>query len=105
RAGWPFELSVNVLVSHCYLLFGGLVGVVSRYMQELASQMRRESERVITLEDCRLAACSIESAGHPQFAAFYESSVTPAALAAARSHVLDTNLMSLPRSRMLGGTE
>lgn len=105
RAGWPFELGVNELVSHCYLLSGGLVGVVSRYMQELASQMRRESERVITLEDCRLAACSIESAGHPQFAAFYESSVTPAALAAAHSHVLETNLMSLPRIRMPGGTE
>lgn len=104
HSGWPFALDFKELVLQCYLLSGGLVGVVSRFAQELASQMRHEGAREITLEDCRAAASSIESAGHPDFAAFYETDVSPAALNAAHCHVLEINGMPIPRYVQDGGT-
>lgn len=95
REGWPFEVPLNELVMECYLLSGGLVGVLSRFMQELASQMRGEQPRVITLSDCQSAAESIESAGHPDFPAFSEIDVTAVALHAAHGYVLESNAMSI----------
>jgi hypothetical protein len=104
RGGWPFGLDFSDLVLQCYLLSGGLVGVLSRFMQELASQLRGETARAITIEDCRAAAKSIESAGHPDFLAFQASDVSPIALNAAHGCVLETNSMSMPQYTQ-GGRE
>lgn len=97
RSGWPFELSLNDLVLQCYLLTGGLIGVLSRFVQELASQLRRERPRPITIEDCRAASDSVESAGHPDFPAFSGSDISPVALHAAHGYVLESNTMSIPQ--------
>lgn len=99
RAGWSIDLAFKDLVLHCYLLSGGVVGVVSRFMQELASQMRRKQVRPITLEDCRAAAGNIEGMNHPMFSAFYEEEVSAAALHAVHAHVLEMNAMALPEIR------
>jgi len=95
--GWPIELPLKLLVTQCYLLTGGLVGVLSKFMQELASQLRYEARRPLTMEDCRLAAGAIEAAGHPDFPAFVRSEVSPIELTTAHAYVLDTNGMSMNR--------
>lgn len=94
-AGWPIELPFQELVTQTYLLDGGLIGILSRFMQELASQMAYESPRPLTLDDCRSAARAIRSAGHPDFPAFERSDVTPVELNLAHAHVLETNGMSV----------
>ncbi|MET3108343.1 hypothetical protein AAKU58_003185 [Oxalobacteraceae bacterium GrIS 1.18] len=95
--GWPINLPMQTLVTQCYLLTGGLIGVLSRFMQELASQMAYESPRILTLRDCQSAAESIESAGHPDFPAFFKDDVSPVELTAAHAYVLETNGMSIRR--------
>ena len=103
ETGWSIDLPMQVLVLQCYLLSGGLIGVLSRFMQELASQMAYESPRALTLEDCRSAASAIESAGHPDFPGFEKVDVTPIELNLAHAHVLDTNNMSVRRIVSLQG--
>ncbi|MFT4063328.1 TniB family NTP-binding protein [Paraburkholderia sp.] len=92
--GWPIELPLKLLVTQCYLLTGGLVGVLSKFMQELASQLRYEAPRPLTMEDCRLAAGAIQAAGHPDFPAFVRSEVSPIELTTAHAYVLETNGMT-----------
>lgn len=92
--GWPIELPLKLLVTQCYLLTGGLVGVLSKFMQELASQLRYEVPRPLTMEDCRLAAGAIQAAGHPDFPAFVRSEVSPIELTTAHAYVLETNGMT-----------
>ncbi|RQS61246.1 ATP-binding protein [Burkholderia sp. Bp8963] len=92
--GWPIELPLKSLVPQCYLLTGGLVGVLSKFMQELASQLRYEAPRPLTIADCRLAAGAIQAAGHPDFPAFVRSEVSLIELTAAHAYVLETNGMA-----------
>ena len=89
RAGWPIEVSTDILVLHCYLLSGGLIGVVSRFMQRLAYEFQFESTpRVFTFADCRRALAGFEPAGSPLYPAFTREEVTPQELAAAHACVL-----------------
>lgn len=68
--GYPIELPASALTYQCYLLSGGLVGVLSRFMQELASQMAYEAPRTLTFADCQAAAHAIEAAGPAHLRAF-----------------------------------
>lgn len=95
EAGWPIDLKLDTLVPQCYLLSGGLIGVLSRFMQELASQMVYEQPRSLTLEDCHAAASAIEAAGHPDFPAFKRADASAIELNLAHAHVLETNSMSV----------
>ncbi len=97
EAGWPIELPLESLVLHCYLLSGGLVGVLSRFVQELACQLDYESPRPLTLNDCQFAASGIEAAGHPDFPAFEKAEVSAVELNAAHAHVLETNGLAVRR--------
>ncbi|MDY7786951.1 TniB family NTP-binding protein [Burkholderia ubonensis] len=92
--GWPIELPLKLLVTQCYLLTGGLVGVLSKFMQELASQLRYEAPRPLTIEDCRLAAGAIHAAGHPDFPAFAKLEASLIELTTAHAYVLETNGMT-----------
>jgi hypothetical protein len=105
RSGWPIDLAFKDLVLHCYLLSGGTIGVLSRFMQELASQLRRKRVRPITLEDCRSAVGNIEGVNHPRFSAFYEDEVSAAALHAVHAHILEINGMAMPQHEEAGRTE
>lgn len=96
-SGWPIDLTLQLLVAQCYLLSGGLIGVLSRFMQELASQLAYESHRVVTFDDCKAAARAIESAGHPDFPAFEKFEVSAVELNLAHAHVLETNNMTVCR--------
>ena len=97
EADWPIDVPLSSLVPQCYLLSGGLIGTVSRLMQELASQVAYERPRALTWDDCLVAASAIEAAGHPDFPAFGKTEVAAVEMTAAHAYVLETNGMSVQR--------
>jgi hypothetical protein len=103
EAGWALDVPLNALVPQCYLLSGGLIGIVSRFMQELASQVAYEGPRALTWDDCVVAASAIEAAGHPDFPAFAKAEVAAVEMTAAHAYVLETSGMALRRVGINGG--
>ncbi len=97
KSGWPIDMPLENLTKHCYLLSGGLVGLLSRFMQELSCQLIHEASRPLTFEDCRLAARSIECFGHPDFPAFTNTDVSIIELRQSHAHTLELNDMSVAR--------
>lgn len=95
--GYPIQLPLEALVQHCYLLSGGLVGILSRFMQELACLMTHEHPRPVTFADCAMAASTVEGSGHPDYPPFNRLEVTAIELTQAHAHTLDINGMSMPR--------
>lgn len=91
--GFPIQLPLEKLVPHCYLLSGGRVGVLSRFMQDLADLMAHESPRPLNLEDCFMAARSVEGAGHPDYPPFTRLEVTSIELTQAHVHTLESSDM------------
>ncbi|MGF6550722.1 TniB family NTP-binding protein [Paraburkholderia youngii] len=101
ESGYPIALPSPALTCQCYLLTGGLIGVLSRFMQELASQMTYEPPRQLTFVDCMAAANAIEAAGSPHFRAFanpeaIQTEIPPAALHQAFAQVMKDNDLSVP---------
>lgn len=101
ESGYPIELSPIALTYQCYLLTGGLIGVLSRFMQELASQMAHELPRVLTFVDCQAAANTIEAAGPRHIRAFHnldamQAEVAPALLHQAFVQVMNDNDLAVP---------
>lgn len=101
KAGYPIDLPTSALTQQCYLLSGGLIGVLSRFMQELASQIAYEPPRTLHFADCKAAANAIECAGSPRFPAFANSevidkAVAPAALHKAFVQVMQDNHLAVP---------
>lgn len=99
RGGWPIQVDFHELVFNCYLLSGGLIGQLCKFLKELASQLDETAPRQITWNDCRRAAMRIQSAGHPDHPAFVKPLPAPIELAVAYAHVLQTNAMSVHRSQ------
>lgn len=101
ESGYPIDLPARSLTYQCYLLTGGLIGVLSRFMQELASQMAYELPRPLTFADCQAAANAIEAAGSRHFRAFatldaMQAEVAPAALHQAFVQVMNDNDLAVP---------
>lgn len=101
ESGYPIDLPAPALTFQCYLLTGGLIGVLSRFMQELASQLANEAPRTVTFADCRAAANAIEAGGSRHFRAFgsaeaLHADVAPAALHQAFVQVFNDNDLSVP---------
>jgi len=61
--GFPIDVPAAAMTYQTYLLSGGLVGVLSRFMQELASQLAYEAPRAVTAADCKSAVDAIQTAG------------------------------------------
>ncbi|MFM0557612.1 TniB family NTP-binding protein [Paraburkholderia sediminicola] len=106
-AGYPINVPARVLTQQCYLLTGGLIGVVSDFMRELASVMKNEAPRAITYADCQKAVESVSHAGSPHRLAFPDAGidgadVEPAALKQAFVHVLTSNAASVPVRKKTG---
>lgn len=98
EAGWPITLTREHLIGHCYLLSGGLVGVVARFMQELAAMVTDIAPRPLCMQDCQHAAAAIESANHPHHLPFVNEAITPIELDQVHGYVLETNGMGARRS-------
>lgn len=111
EAGYPLELPARVLTYQCYLLTGGLIGVLSRFMQELAGQMTNVLPRPLTFADCQAAARAIEPAGSRHFRAFerpeeVQADIAPAALHQAFAQVMHDNDLSVPLiPELVGGVQ
>lgn len=97
KHGYPIQISTESLVQNCYLLSGGLIGILSRFMQELAYLVSEAAPRTLNFQDCALAADSVEGTGHPAHPAFTKPQVSPIELAQAHIHTLEINGMSVPR--------
>lgn len=97
-AGWPFCLTREQLIGHCYLLSGGLIGVVASFMHELAGRVTDMAPRPLGLQDCVDAAAKIESANHPHHHPFERESITPIELDQVHGYVLEKYGMSARRS-------
>lgn len=98
KAGWPCELPFDALVRHCYLKSGGLIGVLTHLMLELAGQLSRVATRPIAFADFKNASDAIESAGHPGCLPFSSATVASVDLHLAHANVLEMNGM-LPERR------
>lgn len=61
ESGWRFNFPPKALVHNSYLLSGGLIGVVSKFMSRLAFDARSRESRDISFEDCALSASKIEA--------------------------------------------
>lgn len=110
ESGYPIDLPAHQLTYQCYLLSGGLIGVLSRFMQELASQMAYESPRSLKFTDCQAAADAIEAAGSRQFRPFeslegIQADVSPAVLHQAFLQVMYDNDLAVPLIHGVQGGE
>lgn len=108
EAGYPIDLPAAALTYQCYLLTGGLIGVLSRFMQELAGQMAHTAPRALSFIDCQLAAQTIEAAGSRQCPAFahpdaIHNEVAPAYLHQAFVQVMHDNDVAVPVMREAAG--
>ena len=97
KHGYPIQMSIETLVQHCYLLSGGLIGILSRLMQELACLVGNEAPRELLFQDCARASEAVESTGHPNHPAFMKFQVSPVELTQAHIHTLEINGMSVPK--------
>lgn len=97
KHGYPIQVPIETLVHHCYLLSGGLIGILSRFMQELACLVSHEEPRALDLQDCATAAESVEGTGHPAHPAFVKAQMQPVELTQAHIHTLESNGMTVPR--------
>ncbi|MDR5752155.1 MULTISPECIES: ATP-binding protein [unclassified Caballeronia] len=98
---FPIALSPAALTYQCYLLSGGLIGIVSRFMQELADRMASDAQHTLTFADCHEALKGVTATGSPNFPAFespdtVESAVAPAALHQAFLQVVRENDLAVP---------
>ncbi len=103
RSDWRIVVPLQQMTEQCYLLSGGLVGVLSLFMQELASQLAYQQPRALTWQDCQSAARALESAGHPDYPAFEKETASPVELNAAHASVLEANGMAPARVAAVGG--
>ncbi|HDR9316139.1 TniB family NTP-binding protein [Burkholderia vietnamiensis] len=99
--GFPIALSPAALTYQCYLLSGGLIGIVSRFMQELADRMAAEAPHTLTFADCHEALMGVTATGSHNFPAFespdtVENAVAPAALHQAFLQVMRDNDLAAP---------
>ncbi|MBT9456723.1 MAG: TniB family NTP-binding protein [Burkholderiaceae bacterium] len=90
KHGWPIAVELRTLTKQCYFHCGGLIGVLSAFMRELAIRKRGEQPRALTLADCLLAAERVEGTGHHLHKPFTSEQVSDAELNQAYGYVLET---------------
>ncbi len=106
-AGYPISVPPRVLIQQTYLLTGGLIGVLSDFMRELAKQVALGAPRSLIYADCQRVLEEVSHAGSPHQLAFQDSAgddmdVSPAALKQAYVHVLTSNSTSVPVRKKSG---
>lgn len=86
--GYTFDIPFELLVQHCYLFSGGLIGVVGTFMNRLAYDIEPGGRRVISFTDCRMSLALLEASGSPAHPAFVRDAVSPVELNQAYAHVM-----------------
>jgi hypothetical protein len=87
-AGSPIEIPFEIFVQHCYLLSGGLIGIVSSFLIRLALDLEKTPKHSVSFQDCRTSLAKVEVAGHPECPAFTQEDVTPIDTNKAYAHVM-----------------
>lgn len=111
--GYPISVQPRVLIQQSYLLTGGLIGVLSDFMRELARRVADGAPRALTYADCQMVLDDVSHAGSPHQLAFQDSAgvtdeggesvdVSLAALRQAYVHVLSSNSASVPVRKKSG---
>jgi len=98
QSGSRFTFEFEPLVRNIYLLSGGLIGVVSKFMSRLAFDLKSREDRNISFVDCALSASKIEAAGDRDYPAFVELDVASIKLNAAHTFVLNEAGVRLRKS-------
>lgn len=97
KAGFQFwGTEDGWLTGQLYLLTGGLIGSLSKFMKQLAKALEFETPRMVVLADYAAATAIVKSSGHPDHQPFVDMKPpSKIALAAAHSSVLQKNGMSV----------
>jgi hypothetical protein len=110
-ANYPISVPPRVLIQQSYLLTGGLIGVLSDFMRELARRVADDAPRTLNYSDCQMVLDEVSHAGSPHQLAFQDSAgiadeesvdVSMAALKQAYVHVLTSNSTSVPVRKKSG---
>lgn len=86
--GYRFAIDFEMLVKHCYLLSGGLIGVLSAFVIRLAYDLELQTITVITFDACAASLSMVEAAGHPACPAFLRREVSAVELNQAYAFVM-----------------
>lgn len=89
EAGWPIDVDFPAFVKNCYLHSGGLIGPLSKFMQELCIRPRGEKPRTLNLQDCKLASDRAGGTRNPFNKPFESEEVPDAHLNQAYRYILD----------------
>lgn len=96
KHGYPIGIALPSLVGNLYLLSGGVVGLIARFIEELASLQAQQPAHEISMTECALVANRMETACLPNFSPFQHSEVTAVEMTQARNYVLEVNDMRIP---------
>lgn len=99
ECGWPIDIEFEALVLNCFLHTGGLVGVLSKFMQELCIRPRGEGPRPLTMGDCRAASERAGGTRSPYVKPFASELVSDADLNQAHQYILDIEQLPEVRRR------
>jgi hypothetical protein len=89
RAGYPISVPFTLFLMHCYLVSAGSIGMVSKFVYQLADKVTEGPARPVSFEDCAFAASRIEVAGHPSCPGFVRQTVTPSEIRQAYVYAMD----------------
>lgn len=87
-AGRPFALPLDSLALHCYLASGGVVGIVSAFINQLAEDVEQLPPGPVSLEHCAAALARIEAVSGLLCKAFRSTDISPVQLKQAHAAVL-----------------
>lgn len=102
-AGLPIDVQLGSLVANCYLQSAGAIGLLSLFMQELATKFMYEQPRPVTLDDCLEVCQRLNPAGHPDYVPFAQREVPPIGLSAAHARFIEASNLGFPKARVSGG--
>jgi len=74
--GYEFGVDFETFVKHCYLLSGGLIGVLSAFVNRLAFDLEPRGPTRISFEACAFSLAMMEAAGNPSCPAFVRHEVS-----------------------------
>jgi hypothetical protein len=99
KHGVVIDVPLDAMVKHCYLLGGGLIGLVSKFFIRLSRDaLNGAADGKLNFIDCKSAADGIEQAGHPSCFGFERLDVSDVELNQSHAYVLESNLMSMRSS-------
>ncbi|WP_084360691.1 TniB family NTP-binding protein [Hydrogenophaga palleronii] len=99
ETGSRFLFDHEALVRNTYLLSGGLIGIVTKFMARLAFDIKSRENRDISFEDCAAAASRIEAASNEDFPAFSAETIADVNMNASHIFVLEESRADTRKTR------